>query len=190
MITIENIFRHAMAYTNTRKAMARDTLNNIVSTGSPNAVCFCALGAMNRAILDLEVPNSEQTRFKCLQILNIVSSFNYSSYPINVNDNLGKGTEMLSLAANMARYKLCAAQNNILSLIQTNDQNDDHFYECLKQSINILTIDVDDVAIKFDMAKPSVEKWLKNKNAPHPNMRKHVYEYLFSCCEASLNPSS
>lgn len=52
------------------------------------------------------------------------------------------------------------------------------FRELLLQSMKSLKLLDKDIALEFDMSRPSVNRWKNGRTVPHPTIRKIVYRYL------------
>ena len=55
-------------------------------------------------------------------------------------------------------------------------EDDEVFYKIIQKSLFFL--DKNDLRRKFDLSKLGLERWLNKKNAPHPAIRKHVFNFL------------
>lgn len=80
-----------------------------------------------------------------------------------------------------------AIESFIKTLKKVDCNNDSQFYIIFGRGIKLLKINDEEITKKFDMSKPSLSRWKNNITAPHPSIRKHVYEFLQQKAEEILN---
>lgn len=59
-----------------------------------------------------------------------------------------------------------------------NKWDDDEFEALINLDIKCFNISVYEISEQFDVSLPTVERWKKGVNAPHPYMRPMVYRFL------------
>jgi transcriptional regulator with XRE-family HTH domain len=57
-------------------------------------------------------------------------------------------------------------------------RNDVQFQQLFSRGMTLLNLADIDVAREFGASRPTVTRWRNGTNAPHPAMRKHVYDLL------------
>lgn len=75
----------------------------------------------------------------------------------------------------------------IQSLEWVNHADDSRFGPLLLRSMQLLNIDDETIAHRFDVSRPSVFRWKNGKNAPHPKMRQYIYSFLLETARSKLN---
>lgn len=66
-----------------------------------------------------------------------------------------------------------------LHLLKDADTRDDRkFHDAVSQGVALLQLMDKDIAHEFGVSRPTVTRWRNGANAPHPVMRKHVYDLL------------
>ena len=67
----------------------------------------------------------------------------------------------------------------LLQALKTAEPMDDaRFHEVFSCGVTLLNLSDKDVAREFGASRPTVTRWRNGANAPHPAMRKHVYDLL------------
>ncbi len=67
----------------------------------------------------------------------------------------------------------------LLNALQTANVADDAaFHNCVSMAFNLIVLSEDELARKFSVSRPSINRWKNGRSAPHPAMRKHVYAWL------------
>ncbi len=67
-----------------------------------------------------------------------------------------------------------------------NEVMDQIFQKLFAYSLEYLKISHKEVAAKFGVSLPTVERWRSGKNAPHPIMRRIVYDWLIEKAKERL----
>jgi len=57
-------------------------------------------------------------------------------------------------------------------------RDDQRFYSLFGQAVDVLQLLDKDVAREFGASRPTVTRWRNGINAPHPAVRKAVYDWL------------
>lgn len=52
------------------------------------------------------------------------------------------------------------------------------FHRIVSEALALLEIADADLASRFNMSRPSVNRWKNGRNAPHPAVRRPVYEFF------------
>lgn len=74
--------------------------------------------------------------------------------------------------------------NEYLAALKVASANDDKvFHSLLLEGIRLLNLTNKEIAHRFDVSRPTIERWRTGINAPHPAMRKAVYDWLLSRIE-------
>lgn len=68
--------------------------------------------------------------------------------------------------------------------------NEELFYESIRESMILLKIDVPTLASMFDMSQSSVIHWIKGRCAPESEMRFQIYTNLITKCLAAMKGST
>ncbi len=71
-------------------------------------------------------------------------------------------------------------------LDRVDPEDDARFHVLLLHGMFLMGIDEAEVARRFDMSRPSVNRWKVGRGAPHPSIRKHVYAFLRERAEQTL----
>jgi transcriptional regulator with XRE-family HTH domain len=64
------------------------------------------------------------------------------------------------------------------SLKSADLRSDDQFKDLLNKGMNLLRLLDSDISREFGVSRPTVNRWRNGANAPHPAMRKPLFEYL------------
>lgn len=57
-------------------------------------------------------------------------------------------------------------------------EDKEEFYQLFAMGLNLLNLPDDDVSVEFSVSRPTVNRWKNGRNAPHPLMRKPIYDWL------------
>ena len=66
----------------------------------------------------------------------------------------------------------------ITALMQADVKDDDAFARLVSASMLKLHLEDKDLALEFSASRPTVTRWRNGTNAPHPAMRKPIFQYL------------
>jgi len=64
------------------------------------------------------------------------------------------------------------------ALREARTQDDVQFYRLLRTGVSILKLTEEDIAHQFGASRPTVKRWLAGTSAPHPAVRRPVYDWL------------
>jgi transcriptional regulator with XRE-family HTH domain len=68
-------------------------------------------------------------------------------------------------------------QEKLIRAIQA-PEDDELFVDVVRTSMDLLSITDTDLAERFGVSRPSVNRWRNGMNAPHPAMRPRIYKEL------------
>lgn len=68
-------------------------------------------------------------------------------------------------------------------LKNADENNDDLFHELLNIGIKFLNLSDRVIRHTFGISQPTLERWKKGKNRPHPAMRRVVFRTLRDLCK-------
>lgn len=57
-------------------------------------------------------------------------------------------------------------------------ENNEQFKFLLNRSFELLNLTDGDFTARFACSRPTIERWKSGINAPHPEMRKPIYDFL------------
>lgn len=74
--------------------------------------------------------------------------------------------------------RLAAISRLLEELGKPNPEDADAFHRIITSAFELSVIDEIDVAHKFGMSRPSINRWRNGRTVPHPAMRAQVYGWL------------
>lgn len=66
------------------------------------------------------------------------------------------------------------------------DDDDVAFHALVRRAFWLAALSDADVSRQFGMSRPSIMRWRTGRSAPHPAMRRHVYEWMASKVQEAI----
>lgn len=73
------------------------------------------------------------------------------------------------------------------SLKSADPKNDEQFKTLLNKGMSLLRLIDADISKEFGVSRPTVNRWRNGANAPHPAMRKPLFNYLMKRTSSLIN---
>ena len=74
--------------------------------------------------------------------------------------------------------KMTELTNYSDELRSADTSNEKVFQELLNSGMKLMMMNDEDIAYQFGVSRPTVTRWRNGKNAPHPAMRKVIFNWL------------
>jgi hypothetical protein len=63
-------------------------------------------------------------------------------------------------------------------LIRSWDAGDDRFSEIIECALAVWPLGLDDLADQIQVSRPTIRRWIRGANLPHPRLRKIIVEMI------------
>jgi len=90
----------------------------------------------------------------------------------------------------MNREALTKLKDDLASALEEDDACEGRFEALVPRSIILLGLDVAEVCEYFCLSRPSFERWIGGRSAPHPAIQPAVFRYFLNKVVAALTAVS